>query len=115
MHESTLAKQLLAAVLERAESAGATRVRKVSGWLAETEALDPQAAQFHFNAVARGTVAEGAELALALTHVEARCADCAHVYKPEHHLTLCPECGSVEAALLGPTGMGVDSIDIDSA
>lgn len=111
MHESTLAKQLLAAVLERAPQH--SRVLSVRGWLAETEALNRDAIDFHFRALARGTVARDAELQLKLIHTEARCCSCNTVYKPEHHLTLCPDCGSTEAALLGPTGLGIDSMDVD--
>ncbi len=111
MHESSLARQVLEAVVSRTPEAN--RVRVIRGWLAETEALDRGAIEFHFGVLAQGTVAEGAKLELELIHTEARCLECGQVYKPEHHLTLCPECGSTEGELLGETGFGVDSIDVE--
>jgi hydrogenase nickel incorporation protein HypA/HybF len=113
MHESSLGKEVLRAVLARAEQEGAARVRAVRGWIAETERLDPQAIAFHFAAHARGTRAEGARLDLELRWVEAVCRACGGRYRPEHHLLLCPQCGSTDADLTGPTGLGLDAIEVD--
>jgi hydrogenase nickel incorporation protein HypA/HybF len=111
MHESALARDLLAAVLARA---GSARVRVVHGWLADTEALSHDSLAFHFAAHARGTAAEGARLALELVHVEARCTSCGRIYLPEHHLILCPACGSGEGDLLGETGLGLRTLEVDA-
>ena len=113
MHEAALARQIVTAVLERAQSAGAARVRAVRGWVSEAEALSEASLALHFAAYARGTAAEGARLELRLRHVEARCRSCAHVWPLDHHLPLCPSCGGVEAELLGQVGLGVDAIDVE--
>jgi hydrogenase nickel incorporation protein HypA/HybF len=113
MHESSLAKQILDAVLARAADASAKRVGLVRGWIAETEALSPDSLDFHFRAHAAGTLAEGATLDLRLVHVEARCSACHTTYPPEHHLLLCPSCGSTEGDLLGQVGVGIDTLEID--
>lgn len=114
MHESSLARQVLEAVLAKAGSDGAARVTRVRGWLAETETLSRESIDFHFTALARGTVADGARLELDLRHVNARCLACSRTYAPEHHVTLCPACGSTEAELLGQTGLYIESIDVES-
>ena len=113
MHESSLAKQVLAAVLERAEGEDVARIRAVRGWVAETESLAAESLAFHFTAHARGTRAEGARLDLRLVHVEALCHGCRSIYAPEHHLLLCPRCGSSEGELLGRTGLGIDALDVE--
>ena len=110
MHETQLAKDLLRVVLTRA---GDARVRRVSGEIAEIEALRPEALDFHFQAHARGTPAEGAQLDLRLTHVRARCKACGCVYAPEHHLTLCPECTGTEAEVLGEVGVRISAIEVE--
>ncbi|TNE86451.1 MAG: hydrogenase maturation nickel metallochaperone HypA [Deltaproteobacteria bacterium] len=112
MHESSLGRNILEAVLGRV-GAESVKVRTVRGWLAESEALDPVAIQMHFDRAAAGTAAEGARLDLAITHVRARCADCGQEYLPEHHLTLCTHCGSLDGELLGKTGLGIDAIDVE--
>ncbi len=50
MHESSLAKQILTAALERAAADNATRIRAVRGWVAESEALSGESLAFHFAA-----------------------------------------------------------------
>jgi|CZKU01.1.fsa_nt_gi hydrogenase nickel incorporation protein HypA/HybF len=113
MHESSLAKQVLDAVLAKASGEGAIRVTLVRGWLAETETLSKESIDFHFLALARGTAAEGARLELDRRRVDARCVACANIYTPEHHMTLCPVCDGTEAELLGPTGLCIESIDVE--
>jgi hydrogenase nickel incorporation protein HypA/HybF len=113
MHESQLARQILDVVLDRVGTNSSVRVRRVLGWIAETETLSAESLAFHFAAHARGTGAEGAILELRLVHVEATCQACSSTYAPEHHLLLCPACGSVEGELLGSTGLGIDSVQVD--
>lgn len=114
MHEAALARQLLTVVLRRAAEAGAAHVRSARGWIAETETLSAESLAFHFTAHARGTPAEGARLELRLLHVEARCRSCGDTYPPEHHVLLCPACGSADGELLGPTGLGLDALEVES-
>ena len=113
MHESTLAQWVLKTVLQHSLSEGASRVRVVRGWVAETESLSAESLSFHFAAHARGTNAEGARLQLELIHVQARCHACLRTYAPEHHLLLCPGCGSTEGELLGRTGLAVTAIEVE--
>jgi hydrogenase nickel incorporation protein HypA/HybF len=113
MHESSLARQVLDTVLHRAVSDGALRVRTVRGWVAETESLSPESLSRHFAAQAQGTKAEGARLQFELIHVEARCRTCGRTYAPEHHLLLCPVCGSTDGEQLGQTGLAITSIEVE--
>ena len=59
MHESSLGKQVLEAVLERARAEQAERVLCVRGWVAETEHLNPDSLRVIENAVVEPGVAEG--------------------------------------------------------
>jgi hydrogenase nickel incorporation protein HypA/HybF len=119
MHESSLARQLLEVVLARTAEAEAQakpkiqKVRTVRGWVAETETLSRESLAFHFAAHARGTAAEGSTLELRLVHVEARCRACGQRYAPEHHLLLCPGCGSTEGELLGQPGLGIEALEVE--
>lgn len=113
MHESSLARQLLKAALARAEHEGARRVVRVSGWISETETLSRESLALHFGGLARGTIAEGAQLELRLVHVQARCRACDEVFSPEHHVLLCPACASTDADLLGATGLGLDTLEVE--
>lgn len=111
MHEAALARGVLEAVLARTPAHH--RIRVVHGRLAETEALGQASLAMHFEGMARGTAAEGARLELELVHVAAKCRACGAEYLPEHHLTLCPTCGSTDGELLGETGLRIDSVEVE--
>lgn len=113
MHESSLAKQILSTVLDRGAQEKVVRVRSVRGWIAETERLSVQSIAFHFEAHARGTIAEGATLELTVRHVEVRCAACKATYLPDHHVLLCPRCGSADGEILGRIGIGIETMDVE--
>jgi hydrogenase nickel incorporation protein HypA/HybF len=110
MHESSLARRLVELCLQQS---GGKRVHALRGTIAETEQLSHEALALHFAAHARGSVAEGARLELALVHVRARCRACGALYAPVHHLLLCPGCGSTDGEQLGETGLRIDSIEVE--
>jgi Zn finger protein HypA/HybF involved in hydrogenase expression len=45
--------------------------------------------------------------------VSARCRQCGEVFLPDHHLRLCPSCGATDAELTNPTGVWIESIDVE--
>lgn len=114
MHEASLARELVSAVLG-AVGDRPLRVRRVRGWLAQDEVIALDSLRLHFERLAEGTAAAGASLDLDVEHVRARCRDCGHVWAPEHHLTLCEACGSVEGELLGRTGLGITDLEVVDA
>lgn len=112
MHEASLARDLLGAVLGSLPAGVLVRVTSVRGWVGETEALSPDSLRFHFAAFAHGTPAEGASLDLRVEHIEATCNACGATYLPEHHLTICPHCGSTDGEILGEPGVKIEEIDV---
>lgn len=115
MHESSVARRILTLSLAAAERNGGGRIRSVRGHIAETETLSRASIELHFAACARDTAAAGAALVLSLEHVEARCRTCAAVYRPEHHVLLCPRCGSTDGDELGETGLWIESVELEGS
>jgi hydrogenase nickel insertion protein HypA len=109
VHETTLAKRILAVVLERAAGRSVTVVR---GRIAEDELLSSEALELHFRAHARDTNAAHARLELELHRLSARCKSCSARFLPDHHVRLCPECGSTDAELEGDSGVRIESIEV---
>jgi hydrogenase nickel incorporation protein HypA/HybF len=113
MHESSLARRIVELVVARASENGARAVRRVDGWVAETERLSLESLRLHFARHAQGTPAAQAALNLRLVHVAARCDGCAQEYTPEHHVLLCPRCGHAGGQLLGRTGLGIEALELE--
>ncbi|MFO0760523.1 MAG: hydrogenase maturation nickel metallochaperone HypA [Byssovorax sp.] len=113
MHEASIARQLVTAAIAQGHKNGARKITRIAGWVAETETLSKESITMQAAAQAVGSIAEGAAIDLDVFHVEARCSTCGEVYRPEHHLLLCPKCGGTDAALLREVGIGVQAIDVE--
>ncbi|MCR4420765.1 MAG: hydrogenase maturation nickel metallochaperone HypA [Clostridia bacterium] len=99
MHEFGLIASLLSRVEEKARENNleqVTRVKLVVGKL--TMAL-PEALEFAFRTLTRGTVAEGAKLEIEEREVRLRCPQCGLVFSPELPRLTCPGCGHPRPSL----------------
>lgn len=113
MHEASLARQILELSLAEAKRAGGATVLVVRGRVAASETLSRESLELHFHAHARGTAAARARLEVELVHIQGRCRACGDTYLPEHHVLLCPRCGSTDGEEVGETGLWITSIDLD--
>lgn len=95
MHELALAEGILDIVREYAEERGAARVSRVGLLLGELTGVEETSLAFAFEALARGTPAEGAALAMRRVPLLGRCADCGRERRVEAYTFLCPRCGGV--------------------
>jgi hydrogenase nickel incorporation protein HypA/HybF len=112
VHESAIAKRVLAVVLDRATAGRASRVVAVRGRVAESERLSNESLAFHFAAHALGTIAEGAALTLEISPVSVHCDGCGTTYMPEHHMRICPRCNCSEGRLTGEEGVWIEGVDV---
>ena len=101
MHEMAIAEGILDIALEEARKNGATRIAKVGLLIGEMAGVEASSLEFCFHALVKGTIAEGAELALARTPVVARCLDCGREDTVERYNFICPDCGGVRSLLSG--------------
>ena len=95
MHEMALCESLVAIIEERAMAGRFRQVYSVSLDVGVLAGVEIEALRFGFRAVARGTVADGAELKIHAATAHARCSSCQweeHVTEP---LILCPACGGL--------------------
>ena len=108
MHELALAQAVLDVV---AEHAGERPVERVEVRVGALRQVVPESLAFCFEAVARGTVAEGAELAI--EHVPARIScRCGADAELEAFPLACPACGSLEVSLTGGEEFLVESLEV---
>ena len=75
--------------------------------------VEPEALEFAFAAVTKGSLAEGARLALTLVPGEARCLDCGTVAAVESRLSLCPACGSARLRLTAGEELRLTELEVE--
>ena len=97
MHEMSLVRSVVRIVTEEAEAAGAAKVTKVHIVLGEGRDIVVDYFESLFRFLARGTVAEGAEVVLHPTPYMARCNACGgefHLIPVDRRTWTCPGCGA---------------------
>lgn len=112
MHEVALAEGVLRIVMDAARASAATRVHTVWLELGALAHVEPAALEFCFDAVTRGSVAEGARLEIARTAGAAWCLPCGARVPLAQLGDACPGCGSYQLQVLEGDAMRVKEIGI---
>lgn len=112
MHEMSLALGMLEIVEAAARREGAARVTQVRLEIGALSHVATDALRFCFEAVTRGSLAEGAELAIDDVPGEAWCMPCGGNVPLARVGDACPRCGSYQLAVTGGGDMRVKDIAI---
>ena len=112
MHELSLAEGVLRIVADAAAKHAATRVHTVWVELGALAHVEPDALRFCFDAVTRGSVAEGATLEIATTPGRAWCMPCGGEVALGRLGEPCPRCGSYQLSVVAGEEMRVKEIGI---
>ena len=112
MHETSLAQELLEIAERVARENGAGRILSATLELGELTCVDPETLELAFEVVARGTLAEGCELALRRVPLLVSCPACGREGPAEPELLGCPGCGAPVRVLAGRE-MRVVSIEVE--
>jgi len=94
MHEISICESIRDLLEDQARENGFTRVRKIWLEVGPLSCVEPEALRFGFDAVMRGSVAEGATLDIETSPAQARCPACARIVTVEQRYEVCPECGT---------------------
>ena len=96
MHEMSLVRSVVEIVAEEAEAAGAARVTRVHIVLGEGRDIVTDLFESLFRFLARGTVAENAEVVLHMKPYTVKCCACGsefHLIPVDRRTWTCPHCG----------------------
>lgn len=116
MHEMSLAEGVLQIIEDAARGSGDDgfrRVKTVFIEIGQLSSVEPDAMRFCFDAVTRGTLAEGAQLEVIEVPGEGLCFNCnkmvplAALYDP------CPACGGYPVQPTGGTEMRVKELEVE--
>lgn len=93
MHEMSLTESLVEIALDAARQQGAQRILRVRLDVGMLSHVEPSALTFCFDAVTRGTLAEGATLEIERTEGTGWCLDCGKHVPLSERFGPCPTCG----------------------
>ena len=110
MHEMSIAEGVLGLVRDTAGKGGLTRVSAVRLEIGALAAVEPAALRFCFDAVTRGSLAEGAALDIDEVSGAAWCFRCCETVPLKARGDACPKCGGATLQVTGGTEMRVKDI-----
>ena len=113
MHEMSLAEGILQIVEDTARANAAAQVRSVLLELGALSHVEEQALRFCFDAVTRGTVADGARLDVHSTAGRAWCMPCGESVGLNRLGDACPLCGGYQLQVTHGEDMKVKEIEVD--
>jgi hydrogenase nickel incorporation protein HypA/HybF len=115
VHEMGIVSEVLVAVVEASERAGAVRINSVRATVGELTAIVPDALRFAWEALTPGTLAEGAVLEITETAARSRCLECGTEFGHSRFDRLCPSCGGFACEVLAGNELRIDDMDVDLA
>lgn len=113
MHEMSLAEGVLQLVESTAEREQARCVKSVVLEIGALSAVEPEALRFCFDAITRGSVAEGARLDILLLPGQGICLACTAEVPMNERYGSCPHCGSHQMQATQGLSMRVKEIEIE--
>ncbi|POF28346.1 hydrogenase maturation nickel metallochaperone HypA [Roseibium marinum] len=94
MHEMSLCESILDILKDQADRDRFTRVKRVRVDIGPLSCVEPEALQFGFDVVMKGSLAEGAVLEISRPPAEALCLSCFKTVPVKERFDTCPLCGS---------------------
>lgn len=107
MHELSLAESLLQIVESTTLRERLYEVQEIVVEIGELSAVEPEALEFCFGSVAKGTAAEGAKLSLIAKAGEGWCDHCMQTVPMSEKYMLCPQCGGAQIRITGGDRMRI--------
>lgn len=113
MHEMSLAESVLGLIEDRTLREGGQRIKMVRLEIGKLSAVEPEAMRFCFDAVAQGTLAEGAMLDIVEQEGSAWCFDCNREVPLAARHDPCAACGGFRLQVAEGTAMRVMELEIE--
>ena len=113
MHEISLCEGILEIMAEQASVQGFSKVKRVWVEIGALSCASPEAMCFCFNAVMKGTLAEGAVLKLVRVPGRATCLLCLLDIEIGQYGDLCPNCGSYRLEINDGDQLKVRELEVE--
>lgn len=113
MHEMSLCEGVIALVEDEAGRQGFRRVKTVVLEIGELGHVAPEAMEFCFEAVSRGTIADGARLAIERVPGAGWCLDCEKTVPLSERFGACPDCGRHRVQMTAGDELRVRELEVE--
>ena len=113
MHEMSLCAGVVGLVEDEARKQPFLKVKSITLVIGAFGTVDPQAMLFCFDAVSRGTIAEGARLDFEHVPGAGWCLDCAKTVPLTERFGACPDCGKHHVQMTAGEELRVRELEVE--
>lgn len=113
MHEMSLAEGVLQIIEDHARTQDFTRVKTVWLEIGQLSSVEPEAMRFCFDAVTRGSLAEGARLEIVIVDGGGQCMNCGQTVRLAAVYDACPACGGYPVTPVSGTEMRIKELEVE--
>ncbi len=108
----SVTREMLHQLIEKAQSEGANRIKRVVLEVGEMSGLDSNDLRNSFQLLSHDTPAEGAELAINAVPLKVRCLSCDAEYSAGGFRMTCGKCGSIASELISGNELRVREMEV---
>jgi hydrogenase nickel incorporation protein HypA/HybF len=112
MHEVSVMQDTLVLAVRHARDRGAQRIHTLTMRIGDLSGVVPDALEFAFDVVARGTMAEGARLEIHRVPLRCHCAACQREFEPPDVCCECPSCRRPSTDIRAGREMELTSLEV---
>jgi hydrogenase nickel incorporation protein HypA/HybF len=112
MHEAGLMQNVLKMAFEHAKAHDAARIEAINIKIGLLAGVVPDALDFAFEAMKKGTMAGNARLNVEYAPVVCWCRGCEKEFKPENFSSICPICEKNDIEIRSGLEMNLVSIEV---
>jgi hydrogenase nickel incorporation protein HypA/HybF len=113
MHEVSLVENVIDLVAAEARKQAFSRVRVIRLRVGALGHAEPEALRFCFDAVASGTIADGARLEIEMVAGRGWCTDCQRVAPLDERFAACPLCGSAPLKIVAGNELKLAEMEVE--
>ena len=113
MHELSLTESLMALVEDEAQKCRTDKVKVVRVLVGALSHVSPDALWFCFDAVSRGTVAQGALLDIVAVPGQGWCEDCSKTVAMPERFAPCPDCGGYRVSITSGEQFRLHELEVE--
>ncbi|MEP4767358.1 MAG: hydrogenase maturation nickel metallochaperone HypA [Roseibium sp.] len=112
MHEMSLCESILDILKDEAAKGQFTSVKRIAVDVGALSCVEPEALQFGFDVIMKGSLAEGAKLEISRPPAEALCLTCFKTVPVKQRFDTCPECGSEALQVTGGEELKIRELEV---
>ena len=113
MHEMAIAEGILDIALDYGKRNDAKRIAEIGLLIGDMSGVVVDSLVFSFGMLAKGTIADGAKLAIEHVPLRGRCTKCGREFPISHYDFWCPACGDGVLEAISGREMQVKYLEVD--